>query len=270
MGATRVMTLREVHETMLQILDSIDTICSANNLRFYLVGGTLLGAVRHKGFIPWDDDMDIAMPRPDFERFLEVAPQALPPFLSLVYGRDDFDVQHYTAKIYDKRTVLKRVNGLDLEDRGVRVDVFPLDGLPGGGIRKWIHFWLIHVLYRVSNVAVRRIGISGGWKDIVSQVLRKLIPRNVVTKLRQYADRLMKKYTFDQSEQLCNYLGRWGRKEIFPKKWVGSGTRLEFEGRYLPAFQHYEAYLRNVYGDFMRLPPKEAQQTSRVFAWREN
>lgn len=270
MGATRVMTLREVHETMLQILDSIDTICSANNLRFYLVGGTLLGAVRHKGFIPWDDDMDIAMPRPDFERFLEIAPQTLPPFLTLVYGRDDSNVQHYTAKIYDKRTVLKGINGLELEGRGVRVDVFPLDGLPQGFLRKRVHFWLIRVLYRVSNGAVRRTGVSGGWKDIVSRVLRQLIPKNLVTKSRQYADRLMKNYTFDQSEQLCNYLGRWGWKEIFPKKWVGGGTRLEFEGRYLPAFQHYESYLRNVYGDFMRLPPKEAQRTSRVFAWREN
>lgn len=264
------MTLQEVHETMLHILDSIATICSANNLRFYLVGGTLLGAVRHKGFIPWDDDMDIAMPRPDFERFLEIAPQTLPPFLTLVYGRDDSNVEHYTAKIYDKRTVLKGINGLELEGRGVRVDVFPLDGLPQGFLRKRVHFWLIRVLYRVSNGAVRRTGVSGGWKDIVSRVLRQLIPKNLVTKLRQYADRLMKKYTFDQSEQLCNYLGRWGWKEIFPKKWVGGGTRLEFEGRYLPAFQHYESYLRNVYGDFMRLPPKEAQRTSRVFAWREN
>lgn len=270
MGTTRVMTLQEVHETMLQILDSIDTICSANNLRFYLVDGTLLGAVRHKGFIPWDDDMDIAMPRPDFERFLEIAPQTLPPYLSLVYGRDDFNVLHYTAKIYDERTVLKTVNGLDLEDRGVRVDVFPLDGLPRGFIRKWIHFWLIRVLSRVASILGRRIGITGGWKDVVSLVLQKLIPRDVVTKLRQYADRLMKKYTFEQSEQVCYFLGYWGRKHIFPKKWVGCGTRLEFEGRYLPAFQHYEDYLRNVYGDFMRLPPKEAQRTSRVFAWREN
>ena len=119
------MTLDEIHDVQIHILDKIDEICRHLNLRYSLGGGSLLGAVRHKGYIPWDDDIDIMLPRPDYETLLKAFYCKYPHLIIQDYN-SDIAYQLRWARIYDDRTLLISKNTID----GVFVDVFPIDGLP--------------------------------------------------------------------------------------------------------------------------------------------
>ena len=124
-----ITELEELHQIELDMLKEIDRICRRENIQYYLAGGTLLGAVRHKGFIPWDDDIDIAMARDEYERFLKVMKKERHPYLKIFAMEFDKEYQYTFAKVVDTRTRLIEEIGKDLPDMGVFIDIFPIDGL---------------------------------------------------------------------------------------------------------------------------------------------
>ena len=124
-----ITELEELHQIETDILTAIDEICRKENIRYYLAGGTLLGAVRHKGFIPWDDDIDIAMPRDDYERFLKVMRKGAHPYYKILALEYKEDYPYTFAKVVDTRTRLQEEIGKDLPEMGVFIDIFPLDGM---------------------------------------------------------------------------------------------------------------------------------------------
>lgn len=260
----------EAKAVELQILLCFVKFCDQHGLKYYLAYGTLLGAVRHQGFIPWDDDIDVQMPRDDYNRLIQLFNSNVSvPYYKLIdplCGR----ARHPFVKIIDERTI-KLESGVDYSNGtlGIDIDVFPVDGQPLADdcFEKW--YRKLQKLYRTHSYCImtnegrlrRRIGVpvirflSGGR----IRVLRK-------TKT------LHDKYPYEKAEYVgaveSSFNSRGNRS---PKSLYESTVLLPFEGYDLKAPVGYKSILQSMYGDFMTLPPAEKQVTHHVnkMFWRD-
>ncbi len=133
----------EVQEIIWDIAKAIMPVIRENRIKYYMLGGTLLGAVRHKGFIPWDDDIDLGMPREDYDKFISIIPDKLPEYLQLRTYWDDSPHHYYFSRIVDTRHEFSRQGSIVERKEVVSVDIFPLDGMPNNFILRRIHIWRI-------------------------------------------------------------------------------------------------------------------------------
>ena len=242
-------------KAQLEMLKHFLTICQVLDLKYYLIEGTLLGAVRHNGFIPWDDDIDVAMPRKDYEIFLQKAPALLPPHLFLQNLHSDPYFPANFSKIRNNNTTYIETSVKDFPiHHGVFVDVFPLDIYPDNRFSK--------LLFKYKNKFLSRIissyffysnpnrPLHTKWVDKLVRILH-LSPRKAVQK-REHLYR-----SFSNGSMLGSFCGAWGEKEITPASWFGDGADLEFEGLKVKGPVCYHEWLTQVYGDYMQLPPVE-------------
>lgn len=256
----REIQFEEMKKIELNILIYFTEVCEENNLRYYLGGGTLLGAVRHKGFIPWDDDIDVMMPRPDFQKLLSLS------INNEIYNIIKPGIAGYYynfAKLVDTRTILeekgiKRIDGL-----GVYIDIFPLDGMPEtpdarkkrfkelNSIRKRINdtCLLRPKFHRNPFAYLNACRIYNSNKNIDLSSLQK-----------KYLDSALKN-SFDDSEFVFAAGGAYGARDIFPGKWFEKEIELQFENLSVKAFNGYDFYLTQLYGDYMTLPPEDKRVT---------
>jgi len=255
--------LRDLQCCELEMLKSFIQVCERLELRYYIVGGTLLGAVRHKGFIPWDDDIDIAMPREDYERFVKHGQAYLPEYYFLQDQHTDPEWPANFAKIRDSRTTFIETSVKKQKiNHGAFIDIFPLDYYPTKPVSR--------MLFKVRNrIMVKRIsaiftpvqedkGFIRAARDLsFSAVARVMYP--TVKRALEAREKLFAKCP--RSGLLANHCGAWGAKEIMPAEWFGDGAKLEFEGITVKVPTGYERYLTHVYGDYMQLPPEEKRIT---------
>lgn len=243
------ITLEESKKIQLAILDAIDLFCTSNKLRYSLAYGTLIGAVRHKGFIPWDDDIDIMMPRPDYDKFLKLFKHE---YLKTQYYGNDKTCPMAFAKVIDDRTLVIQPN--NLFHTGIWVDVFPIDGYPSddGGI------YFNKISKKVYALTKNRSLAKSEWK-VVRNVLEYLVkhlldprPRSMV--IRDY-EKLIYSYDFEKSEFAGCSCCRDTYKEIMPAEFFKSYIKLPFENKEYFCIKEYDMFLRNMYGDYMILPP---------------
>ena len=243
----------------LDMLKAIVDICKKEDMRYFAVGGTALGAVRHNGFIPWDDDIDLGMPREDYERFLKLAPEKLPEHLFLQHLSTDAECPFNYIKIRDSRTTFVERNVKDLNiNHGVFIDVFPLDGVAEGRISRWA----FDVKNRLLSRSVSRIFNAEETKcscktKCVSFVAKVLYSDSY--KALKKRELLYKKYSYCKSDTVANYCGAWGKKEIMPKDYFGNGVLHKFDGIEVVLPEKTDAYLTHIYGDYMTPPPIEKQ-----------
>lgn len=261
-GNTKVMTPDEVRKTQricLEMLIEIDRICRKYNIPYTLDGGSLLGAVRHKGFIPWDDDVDIIMHRKDYYRFREVC--------KIELDKERFFLQDETtdpayrfgyAKMRRNNTVQLREGHEHLKDRGgVILDIFYIDNVPDGYISRRIHHFLCFCLrkiqYSVIGAKVSRNVFLRIWYKLLS-----FIPRNFTFKclvaIAKVCNRketeLVIHYTYPAYNS-CKY----GFKAQCFREYID----MDFEGYKFKGSKLYDVYLTQLFGDYMKLPPKEKQ-----------
>lgn len=242
----RKISDKELKNIELDILKYIKFICDKEGLDYYLAYGTLLGAVRHKGFIPWDDDIDIFMPRKDYERLLNLDLSSEYKILSC---RNTLDYIYEFAKIVDTHTVLKECNVQNIKELGVYVDIFPLDGLPK------MYNWHLGILWILTKIRI----LTSYIKYPFFKKIGFLSP-NVIA---QIINKILSKYTWDESDKILSIEG--GFNEIFDKKIFDKGKQLEFEGELFNVPYLYDKYLKQCYGDYMKFPPKEKQITHHFF-----
>lgn len=269
------ITLEEIKSIELKLLLEFDYICQSNSFRYSLAGGTLLGAVRHKGFIPWDDDIDVIMPRPDYNKFIEHCKENFCDFQLL--SNSTLDTYPYLySKISDNKTILiEKVTDQNKENRGVYIDIFPVDGL-GSSIKDAINNFKRTSLKRELLVASLwkkwfRSKTRAWYVEPVRFILF-CISRlaNPMTLLRS-VDLEIQRLDFDSSDYCGCVCGAYREKEIMPREVFTEVMDMEFEGHMFKATKHYDKYLTQLYGDYMRLPPVEKRQTHHTFEayWKD-
>ena len=254
------ISTEELKAIQLEIAKKIHAFCQERGLRYYLAYGSLIGALRHKGYIPWDDDIDLAMPRPDYEVFIHSFNGAFP---DLELFSAELQPRYYApyANVCKKGTLLREVNrnhhGVDI---GVKVDVFPIDGAPSDEklykkIRRKIDFWTFVLFYRNVTLVPRWKKDKVLWfKTLVWKTLFLPLPIPFV----QRRIRSLAACSDFESSALSEKLVTPSPGDTrMPREVFEEYVDVEFEGFKFKAPKQYDRYQRAVYGDYMQLPPEE-------------
>lgn len=251
--------LRELQLCELEALKFFDNFCRKHDLTYYLCGGCLIGAVRHKGFIPWDDDTDVLMPRPDYEKFLELYKKENPSERFVLVNDDDV---HYSGNIFatlndtDHTMVKEYQQNMDTP-HGIPLDIFPIDGLADGKIQRLIQYvWvMIYSLFRAQIVPKNQGGLIAFGSKVLLTIFRG---RRLRYKIWKFAEKRMTRYHFDESENVAEFCaGFYFMKKVYPRHIYDGKVELEFEGEKFFAMKGYDEYLHIPFGDYMELPPEE-------------
>lgn len=249
------LSLDDIHHRLLNIASNFDQICVKYGIPYYMLGGTMLGAIRHKGFIPWDDDMDFGVPRKYYNKLIKILENELPyPYRCCTY-KNNPAIQYPFIKIDDYSTVIvdPRVDLPIKEQIGVNIDVFPLDDCNVDDKKlSRISFW--------KNMTVK-VYVESTDKSCLKRFLKKIL-RSICPyshrELLEKQERLIKE--LKQGQYLSNIYGRWGRKEFVDKSWYGDENRYSFENIELMGFEEYDKYLTQMYGNYMELPSETSRR----------
>lgn len=241
--------IRPLQLRMLKILLAFDKVCQEHGLRYGIMAGTLIGAVRHKGFIPWDDDMDVGMPRPDYEKFIAHCHEWLPEPYEFVCGENDPKYPLPFGKIQDAGTTLIERRHLSYLG-GIYVDVFPLDAVPTNMLARRWHYaryeFYKQALYLVHRDPYKHGHGPSSWIPLLA---RKLF---TMEGLQLTIRRLLLKYDYDRCTLAADYTD--GLRGVISKEINGFYAPYTFEGETVQGFRGYHEYLTQMYGDYMQIP----------------
>lgn len=211
---------KKVQELTIELLKIFIKICEENNLRYYFTGGALIGVLRHQGFIPWDDDIDVGMPRKDYDRFLKLMEKKIPEGYGICNRYTDENWHFAMSQFIDKESEI--VIHLAEEERRAHIwiDVFPLDGLPSGKIARWIrvknillHRYLVQIAFISTQVDAKR---SRPWYEKMILKFFKVIPIGKMintNRVLDHLEKILRKSDFDKAEYAGNMLGRYRERE---------------------------------------------------------
>lgn len=257
--------MNDLQREILIIFKEFDRICRKNNLRYYAIGGTCIGAIRHSGFIPWDDDLDVAMPFSDYIRFMRCAFEEIKePFG--IYISSEY--QHGNCgyiKLHNKETTFIEKSVQSYPDRytGVFIDIMPISGLPKNRLKKIKYIkecaYLKHMDYSHRYSLKEIEGIKHKFLRIISSIWRSSLKYNY------YSSKLLSKlseYDFDDSDEVLfswriPIIGNY--KNVFPQEIFQEGIEVNFEDTIIKVPKEYDMYLKMDFGEYMKLPPLEEQ-----------
>ena len=260
---------------IIDVLSAFIRICEAQGLRYFCAGGTAIGAVRHQGMIPWDDDIDVFMPRPDYDRFLRLAAQSMPEGYEVLSPYATKDYPMYFAKMCNARTTLLENERIPCVF-GLYIDIFPLDGACDDVetcYREKRRFKrLMNKLEAVSthNSFGEYVGLltkRREWGRFAVKTVAFCCRSWLRRWLLKQMDSIAYGHDYALSLRVVTYSGAYQRQEIYPKAWLETPHMFAFEGLMVNLPHDYDAYLRHFFGDYMTLPPVEqrASHHQKVF-----
>lgn len=236
--------IAEIQKRLLLMAVEFHNILGNHQIPYYMLGGTMLGAIRHKGFIPWDDDMDFGVPREHYDTAIGILEQELPPNLKVLKARDG-EALYDCCKIEDINTVVVE-EGRHSRKTGLFIDIFPLDrGNCRWGVtsRNW---WIKHIM----GINIYKTSWPRTKKEQVVAIIVRLFPNNFFNKLSRML-------LFKTGDHIINYGGMWGSREIVSEKIFGAPTLYSFSDTELYGVTDADAYLQKLYGDYMKLPSED-------------
>ena len=251
--------VKQLQQKLFQIYQEIQKICIRHQLKFFAAGGTCLGAIRHQGFIPWDDDMDIVMPRKDYELFKKYAAKELPDNLEIIDQNHSLYTTELYIKIHDKQTtcVPNALIGLNACYYGIFIDVFPLDGTPDSKLKRWLYLKFLKFLV-IGNRSIRLPHKYLSKKNKL--FLWFFIPFKWFCSPYYFANlhaKYSRKYDFETSEYWAATYFSCVERLVFKTQWFRESVEKPFESGTIPCTIDYDKYLRAEYGDYLQLPPEE-------------
>lgn len=256
-----------VQEKLLSMLSWFHNFCVENNITYFAAGGTVIGAVRHNGFIPWDDDIDVVVPREDYNRLISLLKNQKVNhyYLESPYdGNKDFLFSY--AKLYDTDTTLIENTKYPCR-RGVFIDVFPLDNLDDSFDKSIAEFQAVdrkNMFLMMRTCAIRK---ERKWYKNISIVLAGLIPEWILNnkKLSIELDKIAQDIGMKDSKYVANLMGTYREKEIVKREWFGTPTLHTFESIEIYIPENYGEYLKSIYGNWSLLPPIDKRKTNHDF-----
>lgn len=255
--------LKQIQEIQQELIQEVARICWKCGIHFNMVGGTMLGAIRHKGYIPWDDDADIGFLRTEYEKFREACKTELNQ--EKYYMQDLRDTEGYRwgyGKLRRKDTEFVRLNQEFMPyEQGISIDLMPFDNVPNGWLAKRIHFFLCFMYRKLFWSEVGSRVEEDPWKLIVYKVMRRIPMKLVIKSYQRFIDagqrkktRLVRILTFPTPKGVYGY----------ERKWYTHLSKYPFGEMVLPGAKDYDGYLQVKYGNYMELPPVEKRKTHPV------
>lgn len=244
-------------------MDVLIAVCKKYNLRYYLIGGTLIGVLRHQGFIPWDDDIDVGLPRPDYNKFVKLVKRELPEHMDVKTMTSDPNYKCYFTRLINNKKKIYWDHGQYKAKIGVWMDVFPLDGLPDNYIQRKLHVFNVNVHKAIYKFSQINYVTTNKKRPFIERFLIKLA---MVTHIGKFIDpdkslkvldRTLQKYDYEKQNWAWNFSGCYGKREQVPKIQLGGNRRGIFEGRDISIAEDAEGYCDNIYGNWRKLPPVE-------------
>ena len=255
--------LGAIQNVLLGFLMEVDRICRKHDIKYFLGGGSLLGAIRHKGFIPWDDDADVMMLRDDYERFLSVLPRELPDFVFIQAQSSDKASHFPFTKLRLDKTILATEFSARFSDlhNGVFLDVLAQDKTSKNKFVRKLHIkltaqlrWLVLNKWRKTPVEANNRFVSLG-----ANIIKAVFPLSVLEKAQ---NGIMKKYRNRDTGLLYDSMGRNVENGAFPESWLSEAVYVDFENTRLPVPKEYDKYLTYLYGDYNNMIPVSLRHVS--------
>ena len=268
------INLKEIQKIELDILIYLDKVCKENNIKYYLSSGTLLGAVKYKGFIPWDDDIDVILMRDEYLKLMDVLKNDNEGRYKLLSIYNSKDYYYPFAKLVDSDTVLtensKKINGM-----GIYIDIVPMDGYPDSNTLK--HISSVRI---IRNLMVRRFRIKNCIRDkfnymsFTKEKVKFKLFKDLIYSFIDYIslplgynfwvkifDKKISKYDIHKCDYIGVRTGNFGVREAFLKEDIIEQDFYEFEGMKFTSFKNYDLYLRSKFGDYEK-DPEESQKVT--------
>ena len=271
------MTLEDVHKVLYDILVDIHDFCVKNDIKYSLSGGSLLGAVRHNGIIPWDDDIDIQMSRPEYEKFIHSykSKKGYQLFSREIAGNEDVSIAFSRVCDMEKTHVDTGELPWMNKSTGLWVDVLPIDGAPSKKCIAKMKIWFMYILWDIT-IMIRHVrmnklndvsGINKKIRFIIKGFVVKLFPKDFILKYIK----MCQEYEYDDSSYIANYSTmQYKFREWQPKSSMNVFVLHKFEQGEFYIMEDYDVSLSHLYGNYMELPPEEKRVAHEInsYYWR--
>ena len=268
----KILTEDELREVQLSIINQFDEFCKINQIQYFLAFGTLLGAIRHNGFIPWDDDVDIVLTRPEYEKLAQFT--QISDNIKIVTHNYTHGYWHpFThMNLADTHTIMKETFVKKQTGKGVFVDIFVIDGLPDNKIKQKIHCKKLLYIRGLLRYSVASLLPANSIRNIIKNAMflicRIFNPDKLINKI----DSLSKKYNFKESNyvSILNALPKNYESFIYEKKWFSKAVHHTFEEKSYFIPKDYNEVLTRTYKDYMTPPPVSEQVNHHgvIYEWK--
>lgn len=258
--AGKNLNIKEIQKIELNILKIIDDICTKNNLNYSLMGGSALGAIRHNGFIPWDDDIDIMMLRKDYNKLIKILNSTDNKGIKLLSNDNQKDFPYPYVKVVDLKTEAKEIGIDTIKDYGVFIDIFPIDKVPNSKFKLNVLIKKIKILKKIYLIKIYNEQISKNKKKLfIKKTLSYFLKPFKLSKIVSKINVLSQKYNCDESNYYCNFYAdaSLNKKIFYNEKFFTKTHRVNFENENFLIIDNYDKYLKDNYGDYMKLPNED-------------